>query len=69
MNIKFDLTPYKPPYGEKRIRSAFLWFPKYIEGRLRWLERATWVEKYDYAYYSDICGENIWWWKGVEWIA
>lgn len=67
MNILFNKS--QQPFGETRIRSAFLLFPKLINDQLRWLERATWVEQYEYCYYSDIGDEDIWDWKGVEWVA
>ena len=43
-----------PEYGNKRTKSGFLWLPKtayYGNGRqeMRWLERATWEEKYSYV--------------------
>lgn len=38
-----------PSPGHIRKRTRFLFFPKNIEGEIRWLEKATWVEKY-YTY-------------------
>jgi hypothetical protein len=36
-----------PALGEIRvIYRRFLWLPKYINGEIRWLERASWSEKY-----------------------
>lgn len=28
------------------LRRRFLWLPKTIDGRCRWLERANWIEVY-----------------------
>lgn len=38
----------KPALNETRIRSGFLFLPMTIGGETRWLERASWVEKYQY---------------------
>jgi hypothetical protein len=32
--------------GDRRLRTAFLFFPKTINGETRWLETASWIEKY-----------------------
>ena len=38
---------YKEPgRWAERTASAFLWLPKFIDGERRWLERATWVERF-----------------------
>lgn len=31
--------------GRQRIRHGFAFFPRIIEGQLRWLEHVTWVER------------------------
>jgi hypothetical protein len=46
--------PY-PNYGDRRIVDRFLFFPKEMEGEWRWLEKASWAQKYhifDYEEYS-----------------
>lgn len=35
-----------PANDDTRVRSGFLFFPKTINGEVRWLERARWLEKY-----------------------
>lgn len=44
-----------------RIKTRFLWFPMTIKGERRWLERASWEEKYY------ICGLDNFWGK-KRWI-
>lgn len=36
-----------PQEGERRVRRAFLWWPRTIGNETRWLERAAWVEEWD----------------------
>jgi hypothetical protein len=43
--MKFISQP-PPQDGDIRTRSAFLWFPKEIGLEMRWLERASWYERY-----------------------
>lgn len=42
--MRFIKTTYKG--GQLRERTWFLIFPKTINGETRWLEKATWTEKY-----------------------
>lgn len=46
-------------YGETRIRTKFLWLPLKVDYETRWLERATFEERYS-TYYR--C------WQFVRWI-
>jgi hypothetical protein len=40
-------NPYKGPrLGDERVVSKFLWTWKTIGNERRWLERATWLERY-----------------------
>lgn len=32
--------------GATRVKTAFLWFPKCLREETRWLERATWTQRY-----------------------
>lgn len=41
-----------PEYGTVRSIRRFLWFPKVINGELRWLEKAMWSELYQHRWYS-----------------
>ena len=54
-----------PQDGDTRIKSGFLFFPKEIRvgpwNEIRWLEFATWEEKY-YNYAYGTC------WKATRWI-
>ena len=52
-----------PKDRTKRIKTAFLIFPKTIDGEKRWLEKATWEE---YCLSSDIYGQTFWY--GIKWI-
>ena len=56
MRLKYD----DPSDGNERIRSRFLFFPRYIQGEARWLERAKWLQRYDTNYADDG-------WKDVSW--
>ena len=47
--MKFQLAP-EPKNGDLRIRTQFLLFPKEINREVRWLERASWQEKYCTGY-------------------
>lgn len=38
-----------PHIGQIRKKSKYLIFPKKIGTQLRWLEKATWEEKYGYG--------------------
>lgn len=49
MRIKFK-TEEKA--GTVKAVTAFLFFPKEIGGEWRWLEHATWEEKYSTCWYS-----------------
>lgn len=58
----------KPKYveGHKRTVTRFLWIPKTIGHETRWLETASWVEKFvDATYISD----GTAYWSEVRWIS
>lgn len=47
----------KPTVGCLRNKTRFLIFPKKIDGVWKWLEVATWVEKYKrHVYLDEVCG-------------
>jgi len=48
---------YGHKFGDRRRKTAFLWFPKVIGGEWRWLEETTWEMFYN-------CG-----WEGYRWIS
>lgn len=60
MKIRLVINPH-PKIGATRIRTRFLWFPRWIGGEIRWLETATyqqtWVET-PYRYY----------WEDIRWV-
>jgi hypothetical protein len=60
-----------PERGETRQKSAFLFFPKTINGERRWLEFATWLEVYGEL--DDDMPESLGWggsyWEAKEWIS
>ena len=37
---------FAPKPGQVRQRSGFLWIPRYAAGEWRWLEPATWLERF-----------------------
>jgi len=44
MRIKKKQRKKQPKEGATRVKSGFLWLPKYIKGEWRWLETATWKQ-------------------------
>ena len=60
-----------PPYGTRRTRTKFLWWPKKITTKLggigdyryerRWLETASWEEQWTAGRYSD-------WWEPKKFL-
>lgn len=45
--MRWIIGPY-PEFGETRIKKGFLFLPKRVDNELRWLEKATWMERYTY---------------------
>lgn len=54
-----------PTPNQLRIRRAFLWSPKTIMKERRWLERASWTEKYYYADFGK--GRGMGGWMAIHW--
>lgn len=46
MKWKSKLQHNEPKIGDERICRQFLLLPKKINNQTRWLERATWLERY-----------------------
>ena len=55
-----------PSPGDFRDRGAFLFFPKTINGQTRWLEFATWTEKFVDATY---CTDGTVYWLPIRWTS
>jgi len=64
----------KPPVerqlGERRVREAFLWFPKTLsiggDGRqTRWLERGVWIEKFVHI---ETFLDDYYMWIPLNWV-
>lgn len=53
---------YERRKGKHRTRTAFLWIPRLIQEEWRWLEKATWRERY-----TDIGQTDTYGWQGIEW--
>lgn len=53
----------RPKDGEIRLITKFLWFPKCLDGETRWLETATWEEKYSLSGHFKDDG-----WYATRWI-
>ncbi len=47
-----------PTRGIKRTVKKFLWFPKFINDEIRWLEFAVWIQ----VYHGPVRG-----WRSTEW--
>ena len=39
-------TEYQPIVGDTRIKEGFLFTPKIVDGKIRWLCRAKWQQEY-----------------------
>lgn len=63
-----------PVVNDKRMRKAFLLFPKTIGNECRWLEVAEWEEvcrcktEYFVNRYYELTINEIIWWEGIRWI-
>ncbi len=56
-----------PNTGEKRVRSAFLLFPKIIGNKGKWLVNAKWEEEYCmWTHTTD--GYRIYGWTANRWL-
>jgi hypothetical protein len=54
-------------YRKTRVKSRkFLFFPKEIEGEVRWLERASWVERMDKIIYEFT--PTKYYWEAERWL-
>lgn len=47
--------------GARRTVSKFLWFPLDLNGKVKWLEKATWTEVFVY-------GVNVPFWNPESWV-
>lgn len=56
----------EPTRGDERIVTGFLFRPKKIGYTWRWLERASWVEKY--TIYFDARLGKLKFWKPIRWF-
>lgn len=54
-----------PKLGDTRKRSGFLFFPMAINHERRWLEKATWIEKYCEILIGPRIREI---WHPIEWV-
>ena len=50
------------PPNSTRTVTRFLLFPKWLEGEGRWLERATWIERWTHCSVLD-----TWTWVAESW--
>ena len=56
----------EPSAGDLRDREGFLFFPKTINRQTRWLERASWTEKFvDSTCYTD----GTAYWIPIRWSS
>lgn len=61
--MRFKLPSFEyPSRGDTKIKEKFLFFPKCIDGEVRWLEHAKYMVRY-------ITSEYIWdHWSAVKWM-
>lgn len=55
----------KAPFTGERTRTGFLWLPRCIDGDVRWLERATWDERFEYP----VSFDDGAFWRPVKWVS
>ena len=56
--------------GDERKKSGFLLLPRQIAGEWRWLEYATWIERYNGVYEENVSGIGMIefeMWEPVAW--
>lgn len=53
--------------GDERTVTRFLWLPKKIGREIRWLEKATWVERYVSFGQDDVAGVDVLGWLEMHW--
>ena len=58
-----------PVEGDLRSRTAFLFFPKTIEGQTRWLEKASWTERYQWIWTTSFSGSYWYGWVPISWTS
>ena len=57
------------PYGTMRDQSGFLWFPKCLGGEWRWLERASWTQRWSRGWIGTVHAPGSpSSWVSVEWL-
>jgi hypothetical protein len=61
--MKWKVKPHKPKprHGEVRVITKFLWFPKCLYPEWRWLETASWTERY-------FVDHDLAYWIEQEWV-
>lgn len=69
--MRWNERPAKqgPVDGEMRSRTGFLIFPKTIDGQTRWLERASWNERYQWVWTTSFSGTHWYDWVPVCWTS
>lgn len=52
--MRWEDKPYVgPKWGDRRTKTGFLLFPKCMAGEWRWLEKASWIQAYEYRSNED----------------
>ena len=54
-----------PKQSDIQIVTKFLWIPKTIDYTTRWLETATWAERYTHYWGSEM---GFYSWKPIWWL-
>jgi hypothetical protein len=54
-----------PNVGDTRIQRKFLWLPLVIEREMRWLVKASWMQRYTY---DSRWGGPVPCWKDERWL-
>lgn len=57
-----------PEINDTRIIKKFLLFPKRIEYETRWLEVASWEEKFTLYYLPHVLSHGSAFWDSIKWV-
>lgn len=57
----------KPELGSERVVTRFLLLPKVIGDTGKWMEVASWRQRYVHDYIGNYMNEYRWW-EDVDWV-
>ena len=66
--MRFTRNKNKTTVNAIRIKNKFLWLPKSINGEFRWLEKASYLQRYEQRF-DVTCGASWNEWVNVKWFG